>query len=98
MNPIGNFELITIKIKNSSLVCPVENLWGYLVCGLNNARTAEGGHLHARDAANADELFNIVNQKWEEVKQDMNYLQSLVESMPRRLQAVIDAQGGWTKY
>ena len=26
------------------------------------------------------------------------YLQSLYESMPRRMQAVVDAQGGHTKY
>jgi hypothetical protein len=45
---------------------PIENLWGYLVCELCKGKTAEGGPLNARDANNADQLFQFVNEKWEE--------------------------------
>ena len=77
---------------------PIENLWGYLVCELCKGRTEEQAHFNARDANNANELFDFVNQKWEELANDEGYLQALVDSMPNRLRAVIDKQGGWTKY
>jgi len=38
----------------------------------------------------------IVQKVWNNITPD--YLQSLYESMPRRMQAVVDAQGGHTKY
>ena len=77
---------------------PIENVWGYLVCQLNKAHSAEGLALHARDANNADQLLALVQQKWEALRNDENYLQNLIESMPKRLQAVINAEGGWTQY
>ena len=61
-------------------------------------RTEEGGPFNARDANNADQLFQFVNEKWEELANDEGYLQALIDSMPNRLQAVIDQQGGWTRY
>jgi hypothetical protein len=76
---------------------PIENLWGYLVCELCQGRTQDGGHFNARDANNANELFQFVNQKWAELANDQPYLQALIDSMPNRLQAVIDQQGGWTR-
>ena len=77
---------------------PIENLWGLLVNELNNARTVEGLPFKARDANNADQLFQLVTLKWEQLRNNEGYLQRLVDRMPRRLQAVIDAQGGWTGY
>lgn len=77
---------------------PIENLWGYLVRELCKGNTTEGGPFNARDANNADQLFQFVNEKWEELANDEGYLQALVDSMPNRLQAVIDQQGGWTRY
>jgi len=38
----------------------------------------------------------IVQKVWNNITPD--YLQSLYESMPRRMQAVVDAEGGHTKY
>ena len=53
---------------------------------------------HARDARNSDELFQIVSTKWNDLKVNGEYLEKLVDSMPRRLQAVIDKEGGWTGF
>lgn len=78
---------------------PIENLWGYLVCKLNKARTEAGRPFHARDARNADQLFHFVNECWNELNANgQDYLEALINSMPKRLQAVIDQNGGWTGY
>ncbi|KAF1946614.1 hypothetical protein EJ02DRAFT_493737, partial [Clathrospora elynae] len=43
-----------------------------------------------------DQLCDIVKQAWEAITPE--YLESLVISMRERCQAVIDAEGGYTKY
>ncbi len=43
-----------------------------------------------------EELQDIVAEEWE--KTPVDYLASLVHSMPERCQAVIDAKGDHTKY
>jgi len=43
-----------------------------------------------------EDLVAAVQEEW--AKLDMAKVNSLIESMPRRLQAVIDAKGGSTKY
>lgn len=77
---------------------PIENIWGYLVCKLTKARTEEGKPYHACDAINANLLFELVRTEWGKLINNEVYLQSLIESMPQRLQKVIDAEGGWTRY
>lgn len=64
---------------------PIENLWSILDQRCKN-----------RKPANEEELFNRLKEEWESLPTSM--LQSLCESMPRRLQAVIDAKGYATKY
>lgn len=75
---------------------PIENLWGYLVAKLNKARKSDGVRHHVRDANNADELFNYVTLEWNKLNQNQEFLESFIESMPSRLQAVIDKEGGWS--
>ncbi|KZS06499.1 Uncharacterized protein APZ42_030027 [Daphnia magna] len=43
-------------------------------------------------------FFDLVSYEWEKLMTDEAYLQNLIESMPIRLQSVIDAQGGWTRF
>ena len=43
-----------------------------------------------------NELRQVIYDAWNDITPD--YLGSLIESMPRRCQAVIDANGGPTKY
>jgi hypothetical protein len=77
---------------------PIENVWGNLVCKLTKSRTPEGMPFHARDSNNANQLFDLVSYEWGKLMTDEAYRQNLIESMPIRLQIVIDAQGGWTKF
>lgn len=70
---------------NSPDLNPIENLWQYLdnMCKDRRCNTKE-------------DLFAVLQEAWKRIPED--YLTSLVESMPRRLNAVIDAKGYATKY
>lgn len=76
----------------------IENIWGYLVCKLTKSRTEDGLPYHARDANNVNFLFELVRNEWKKRADNESILQNLIESMPERLQNVIDAEGGWTRY
>jgi hypothetical protein len=45
---------------------------------------------------NAEELWVALQEEW--VKIDIEFINSLIESMPRRAQAVYEVQGKSTKY
>ena len=47
-------------------------------------------------ATSKEGLKRIALKVWEKITPD--YLASLYDSMPHRMQAVVDAQGGHTKY
>jgi transposase len=64
---------------------PIENLWSYLNFQCRHRR-----------AKNEEELFQLLRNSWYDIPKD--YLERLVESMPRRCQAVIDCKGNPTKY
>jgi transposase len=70
---------------NSPDLNPIENLWQELdvMCRDRKCNTKE-------------DLFNVLQEAWNRIPLD--YLNALVESMPRRLNAVIDAKGYATKY
>ena len=71
---------------NSPDLNPIENLWTYL-----KDKVAE------KQPSNAEALRMAIKEVW--VKEIMpEYCESLVHSMPRRLQAVIKVKGGHTKY
>lgn len=64
---------------------PIENLWSEL-----DSKVAPSGR------TNAENFYESLKNAWNHLS--LEYLQELVESMPRRLQAVIKAKGGNTKY
>ena len=66
---------------------PIENLWDEIKRSLKNEK---------RKPKNLNELERLVKKTWRSIPQDK--IKRLVESMPRRVQAVIDANGGPTKY
>lgn len=64
---------------------PIENLWNEL-----------GKKIGCRTHKNRDELFQDLSKEWENLPSTM--LRDLVDSMPRRLEAVVKSKGYPTKY
>lgn len=64
---------------------PIENIWANL-----DSEVPPSGRI------NSDIFFQSLQTAWNQISPD--YLKKLVESMPNRLQAVIKAKGGNTKY
>jgi transposase len=66
---------------------PIEHAWD----ALDRA-------VRSRDVqpSNLDELATALQEEWRNIGQWR--INKLVESMPRRIQAVIDSRGGYTKY
>lgn len=64
---------------------PIEHVWDFL-----------GRKVMKRGPENLDQLSIFLREEWALIPQ--NYLDHLVEGMPRRIQAVIEADGGNTKY
>ena len=66
---------------------PIEHLWQHLKQQLNKYEVPPAG-IH--------ELWDWVQVEWENIPKEV--CRNLIESMPRRVQAVIKAKGGQTKY
>ena len=66
---------------------PIEHLWFHLKRRLAGYGKPPKGIL---------ELWERVQREWEAI--DESVCQDLVSSMPRRVQAVLKAKGGYTKY
>ena len=64
---------------------PIEHLWDAL-----------GRQLGCRAFSNNEELWKHLQEQWQLIPRV--YISTLVESMPRRVQAVIKARGGYTCY
>lgn len=83
---LENEKIKIIQIPpNSPDLNPIENLWKEI-----NTMCKE------RECKNENELFEVVKDAWEQI--DKKYLESLVQSMPQRIQAVIKEKGRCTKY
>lgn len=66
---------------------PIENLWDHLKRKLNAYETEPKG-IH--------ELWERVQTEWNRIP--VETCLNLIESMPRRIEAVLKAKGGYTKY
>jgi DDE superfamily endonuclease len=64
---------------------PMENLWAVL----KQAVQKQG-------PKNLEQLRNCILQEWKKI--DKNTLESLIDSLPNRIQLVIQAKGGSTRY
>ena len=66
---------------------PIENVWSKMVQKWkhDNERTENALECHCQ----------LV---WESLRQEPEYVESLVRSVPRRIEEVRDAQGGYTRY
>ena len=66
---------------------PIENLWALL-------KKRVGAR--ARDSDGVFDLWALIEEEWGKIT--INECRKLVHSMPDRIQAVIKARGGYTKY
>ena len=73
--------------SNSPDLNPIENLWHVLRSNIRKRK---------RQPRNRKELEKALQEEWN--KLDMGVINSLIDSMPSRMQAVIDARGGPTHY
>jgi len=64
---------------------PIENVWGILKARVDR-----------RKPKNKDELITITKEEWEGI--DMATVRRTIESMPRRIEAVIDCGGNKIDY
>ncbi len=48
--------------------------------------------------ADEEELWLAICKAWNDMRELTNYSRNLVNSIPQRLQAIIDANGGHTRY
>ena len=66
---------------------PIEHLWAHLKRQLNTYESPPKGML---------ELWERVQAEWDKI--DKQTCLTLIESMPRKIEAVIKAKGKWSKY
>jgi len=66
---------------------PIEHLWHHL-----NTRLGD----YERPPSGIAELWGRAQKEWNDIP--ASFCQNLVESRPRRIQAVLQAKGGCTKY
>lgn len=70
---------------NSPDINPIENIWGLMDV-----------HIKEKEPRTKAELVAAVKEAWEKIPQ--NTIDNVIDSMPRRIQAVMDNDGKWTKY
>ena len=66
---------------------PIEHLWHYLKRKMGEYET---------QPKSIQELWERVQDEWNKIPTSV--CQNLIESMPRRIEAVLKAKGGYTKY
>ena len=66
---------------------PIENLWAYFDFVIGD-----------RSMMSRGQMWNLLEKTWEKIANDRELLRNLVDSMPRRIDAVLKAEGGPTKY
>ena len=65
----------------------IEHIWHYLKVRIGKRE---------KRPTSVDNLWEIVQEEWDKIPLD--YIHKLYESMPSRVQAVLKAKGGYTKY
>jgi len=81
-----DFEVMAWPAQSPDLN-PIEHLWHHLKRRLGGYEVPPSG---------ITELWERVEKEWEGI--DISICQGLIESMPRRVEAVLKAKGGYTKY
>jgi len=80
-----NIETLENWPSNSPDLNPIENIWAYWK-----------ERIRARNPSNLENLERIAFEEWEQIPREK--IQSLIRSMPRRLEEVIRVKGLQTRY
>lgn len=70
---------------------PIENVWA-------ETRRTMAENWPDPEPNNADALWQIIHEAWEEVAHSENYAARLVDSLPRRMRMVVESGGFWIPY
>ena len=70
---------------------PIENMWSEVKRTMRETWPVV-------PPRNSDELWTLVSEAWDEVASSQRYVRSLIESMTRRMESVVEAQVFWTSY
>ena len=81
-----NIEVLPWPAQSADLN-PIEQVWDILKVQIGRRETRP---------TSIHDLWNVVLEEWELISLDR--IQGLYESMPRRVEAVLKAKGGHTKY
>ncbi|KAJ4438308.1 hypothetical protein ANN_14247 [Periplaneta americana] len=77
---------------NSPDMNPIQNLWGAV------KRILRSNWAEQPPVRTPEELWDRVLDAWEEMAKNLDLFHNLVDSMPRRMRAVVDAGGMGTRY
>ena len=66
---------------------PIENVWAEISKKLEREKINNSG-----------QLFTKITEIWENLMRNRDYLKNLIDSMPKRVNAMIDSKGESTKY
>ena len=81
-----NYDILWWPAQSPDLN-PIEHLWTHLKKKLSQYEEPPNGML---------ELWECVQKEWDAIEPEV--CQNLIESMPRRIKALLRARGGYTKY
>ncbi len=84
---LAEYQLIQTPAKSPD-INPIENLWGRA-----KVKVANDGIY-----ANEEDLWLSITDSWLEMQNNMQYAVNLIDSIPNRLEAIINANGSYTKY
>ena len=92
MQLFANLEISTLNWPAKSPdLNPIENVWGLMQIRLDQLYDKQG-----KEPKNANELFITIEKVWNEITQ--KEIQNLYQSLPKRMQSVVDLNGNRTKY
>ena len=70
---------------------PIENMWAIVTKEMKESWPNP-------PPATREDLIECVSQAWDDVCSEPRYVRRLINSMPTRMQKVVEADGFWTKY
>lgn len=84
----NNVEVLPWAAKSPDMN-PLENIWGIMVTKMQKQNVIP---------LNKNHLWSLIEETWESLAESHNLTTNLIDSMPRRMQEVINNNGTMTRY